>query len=93
MSTKPKKAMMKIAAYLRNSGDIPVAYTMEVNARVKKIKLRQKPKITPKGRSVPFPLPAARMAGNKGRIQGDTTVTNPAIKANNNKISIGNLLK
>jgi hypothetical protein len=86
--TKPKKKISVIAAYRRKLDDSPVAWTIAVNASVKKVKLQTSPAMMPRGRNLPCVVPADKIAGRIGKIQGDRTVAIPAKKANANKMSI-----
>jgi hypothetical protein len=49
---------------------------------VKKVKLQISPTMIPSGRSFPCRVPADKIAGRIGKIQGDKTVKIPAKKAN-----------
>ena len=57
---------------------------MVVRKSVKKVKLRIKPRIIPKGRFL-SPLTLARTIGRIGRMHGERIVTIPAKKANRSK--------
>ena len=73
---------------LKASADNPVDLTMELKARVKKVKLLIKPMIIPNGL---FLLPDSdpdRTIGSIGSIQGERMVTIPPKKANSVRISI-----
>jgi len=80
--TSPNKKMNTIAAYRRRLGERPVAWTIAVSAKVKKVKLQISPMMIPSGRSFPCRVPADKIAGRIGKMQGDKTVKIPAKKAN-----------
>jgi hypothetical protein len=78
--TKPNKKIKRIAMLRRRLADNPVEWTNAVNASVKKVKLATSPKIIPKGRNLPFAVPADNSTGKMGKIHGDKTVKIPAKK-------------
>lgn len=80
------------------SEGMPRILTMVERNRVKKVKLRIKPKTIPSGRAndgfMPgLLIPEERIIGNTGKMQGERIVTSPARKANKIKIIIKKSLK
>lgn len=81
----PKTPIIITEAILKVSRGIPNKLTMVDKKSVKKVKLKTKPVTIPNGRDLPKFLPAReedKTIGNSGKIQGESTVTNPARKAN-----------
>ena len=70
------------------SGETPKALVKAVKDSVKTVKLRIRPKAIPKGRILPCVVPADRIAGSMGRMQGDRTVKMPAKNAKKRSIAI-----
>jgi hypothetical protein len=68
--------------YLKTLGETPVALTMAVKARVKKIKLMTSPMTVPIGLNLPFPPDTESKAGRTGITQGERTVAIPAKNEN-----------
>lgn len=92
----PKKAMTTIANIRSESEGMPRILTIVERKRVKKVKLKMKPKTIPSGRArdglVPgLLIPEERIIGKTGKIQGERIVTNPARKANKINIIIRTL--
>lgn len=86
--TSPKTRMVIAAIFLRVSPGSPVARTIEVRNRVKKVKLMMNPETTPSGRFFPSWAEAPRTIGRSGRIQGERMVTSPPKKAKRIRMGI-----
>ncbi len=80
--------MMITDKFLRKSADIPRDFTNVAKAKVKKVKLKTKPRTIPKGLLCPPPTLPDKTIGKTGRIQGDKTVTIPAKNAKRIKRSM-----
>lgn len=69
---------------LKDSEGMPDSLTMVERKRVKKVKLKINPVITPIGLALPIsvvPIEEDRMIGKIGRMQGERIVTTPAKNA------------
>ncbi|KKS32093.1 MAG: hypothetical protein UU94_C0007G0033 [Candidatus Collierbacteria bacterium GW2011_GWB2_42_12] len=90
---RPKKEITITEKIRRESDGIPSTLTILERKRVKKVKLRTKPRTVPSGRArdgfVPCLFtPEERTIGRMGKIQGERIVTSPAIKAKSVRIII-----
>lgn len=90
---RPKKEITMTEKMRRESEGIPRTLTILERKRVKKVKLRTKPRTVPSGRArdgfAPGLLtPEERTIGRMGKIQGERMVTSPAIKAKSVRIII-----
>jgi hypothetical protein len=81
-NVKPKNIISPKEIYRRISGETLVACTSAVSDKVKKVKLIMSPMMMPYGRYLPCPMPAESKSGNRGSMQGESTVTIPDKKAN-----------
>lgn len=81
-----------IPAAIRNVFEgTPVSFIIDVRKRVKKVKLKIKPRIMPIGRFLsPLTDPESTI-GRIGKIQGDNIVTIPAKNAKSNNSIIINI--
>ena len=77
----PKRIRIKTEMFLKKSADNPVAETIADKNRVKKVKLKTKPIIIPRGFLFPPPTVPDKTTGKIGRIQGERIVTTPPKKA------------
>lgn len=84
----PKRRITKTEKSRRLSAGIPISFTIDVKNRVKNVKLKTKPNITPSGRFAPPVRELEMIIGKIGSMQGDSTVTMPARKANARRIII-----
>jgi hypothetical protein len=84
---RPKRTINTTATILKAEGGIFNNLMRVARVRVKMLKLKIKPRITPAGRLLPPMLPD-KTIGSTGRIQGERIVTTPERKAKNRSIVI-----
>ena len=75
--TFPKANTIKTDTLRNTSAESPVALTMAVRKRVKKVKLKMNPVTTPIGRLFPPVIEPERTIGRIGKIHGERIVTIP----------------
>lgn len=87
-SENPKIIRITTEIVRSRSADIPVKFTIDERASVKKVKLRIKPVIIPSGFLLPVPTDPDNTIGKIGRMHGERIVTIPARNAKINNINI-----
>ena len=74
------------------SADIPVILIINERKRVKKVKLKTKPRIIPNGFLFPSPTAPDKTTGSIGKMHGERMVTIPPKNEKNIKSIIGYFL-